>query len=164
MKKYLLIPLSILCLCHLSSFGQKKYEMTIEKKDGTNIVVDVDDIVRTYFKEKVEPVTQKIIDLSPFTVNFGTVSFGSSKTELVVISNVGTADLTFRIQKVDDDFIIDESDMDIVLPAGTEKIIKVVFMPRLADREYAQTAMIYTDADNGNQTLTMYGTSGKAQP
>lgn len=32
--------------------AQKKYEMVIEKTDGTNIVVNTADIVRTYFREK----------------------------------------------------------------------------------------------------------------
>ena len=35
-------------VCH----GQKKYEMVIEKTDGTNIVVNTEDIVRTYFRER----------------------------------------------------------------------------------------------------------------
>lgn len=35
-------------VCH----GQKKYEMVIEKTDGTNIVINTEDIVRTYFRER----------------------------------------------------------------------------------------------------------------
>ena len=40
-----------LCLLQTLAFGQKKYEMVIEKTDGTETVINVEDIVRTYFRE-----------------------------------------------------------------------------------------------------------------
>ena len=44
--------LAIISLVQIGSFGQKKYEMVIEKTDGTETVINVEDIVRTYFREK----------------------------------------------------------------------------------------------------------------
>jgi hypothetical protein len=51
MKKTFML-LAILSLCQTLAFGQKKYEMVIEKKDGSEIAVNVEDIVRTYFRER----------------------------------------------------------------------------------------------------------------
>lgn len=44
--------LVIACLCQAMAFGQNKYEMVIEKTDGTEVVIPVDDIVKTTFREK----------------------------------------------------------------------------------------------------------------
>jgi len=143
------------------SSNKKSSNVTVERYNAYHQYVTWDGKELTF--DNGDPTTQKIIDVAPVTFNFGTVNFGSSKTETFVVSNVGTADLTFRIQKVDGDFIIDESDKEVLLPVGAKKTFKVVFMPRLADKEYSQTAMIYTDAINGNQTLTFYGKSGKAK-
>ena len=38
-------------MCQATVFGQKKYEMVVEKTDGTEIAVNVEDIVRTFFRE-----------------------------------------------------------------------------------------------------------------
>ena len=51
MKKQLLLT-TFLCLLSVVCQAQKKYEMVIEKTDGTNIVVNTEDIVRTYFRER----------------------------------------------------------------------------------------------------------------
>ena len=50
--KRIITLLAIVALCQFSAFGQKKYEMVVEKTDGTEIIVNVDDIVRTYFRER----------------------------------------------------------------------------------------------------------------
>ena len=52
--KRIAVLFAIVCLCHITVFGQKKYEMVIEKTDGTEIVVNTEDIVRTYFRERTE--------------------------------------------------------------------------------------------------------------
>ena len=53
MKRTLTI-VAIFCLIQSIAFGQKKYEMVIEKTDGTETVINVEDIVRTYFRERSE--------------------------------------------------------------------------------------------------------------
>lgn len=52
--KRLIILFSIISLCQLASMGQKKYEMVIEKKDGTSVVIKTEDINRTFFREVTE--------------------------------------------------------------------------------------------------------------
>lgn len=51
MKKFLLF-IAIACLYNLSVFSQKKYEMVVEKVDGTEVVINIEDILRTYFRER----------------------------------------------------------------------------------------------------------------
>jgi hypothetical protein len=43
--------IAVIALCQTLAFGQKKYEMVIVKTDGSEIAVNVEDIVRTYFPE-----------------------------------------------------------------------------------------------------------------
>lgn len=49
--KRIITLLALVGLFHLVASAQKKYEMVIEKTDGTEIVINVEDIVRTYFRE-----------------------------------------------------------------------------------------------------------------
>ena len=61
MKKIIAL-FALMCLSHIVVLGQKKYEMVVEKTDGTEVVIKTDDIVRTYFRERnegVEPGDQK---------------------------------------------------------------------------------------------------------
>lgn len=50
--KRIFIILAAIGLCQSAMFGQKKYEMVVEKTDGTEVVFNVEDIVRTYFRER----------------------------------------------------------------------------------------------------------------
>lgn len=52
--KRIIVLFALICLYHIVVFGQKKYEMVVEKTDGTEIVVNTEDIVRTYFRERNE--------------------------------------------------------------------------------------------------------------
>lgn len=49
--KRVIILFAFICLHHFVSFGQKKYEMVIEKTDGSTIVIKTSDIIKTYFRE-----------------------------------------------------------------------------------------------------------------
>lgn len=48
--KRIIILLAFISLYHLVASAQKKYEMVIEKTDGTETVFNVEEIVRTYFR------------------------------------------------------------------------------------------------------------------
>ena len=48
--KRIITLLAIVCLYSTLAFSQKKYELVIEKTDGTEITVNSEDIVRTYFR------------------------------------------------------------------------------------------------------------------
>ena len=53
MKRIVLI-FALINLFHVAIFAQKKYEMVVVKTDGTEIVINTEDIVRTYFREVSE--------------------------------------------------------------------------------------------------------------
>lgn len=67
MKRFIL--LAVICLCQIAVFAQKKYEMVVEKTDGTDVVFNVEDIVRTYFRERSmpDPDNPNLLD-GPFPV------------------------------------------------------------------------------------------------
>lgn len=50
--KRIITLLAIVSMYNLAVSAQKKYEMVIEKTDGTEAVINVEDIVRTYFRER----------------------------------------------------------------------------------------------------------------
>ena len=52
--KRVFILLAVVTICHSIIFGQKKYVMVIDKTDGTVMATNVEDIVRTYFRERTE--------------------------------------------------------------------------------------------------------------
>lgn len=54
--KRIITLIFVVGLYQFTVFGQKKYEMVVEKTDGTEITVNVEDIVRTYFRERTEEV------------------------------------------------------------------------------------------------------------
>ena len=51
MKKKFLLLIMLVSLGNALCFGQKTYEMVVEKTDGTETVIPVSDIVRTYCRE-----------------------------------------------------------------------------------------------------------------
>lgn len=53
MKKIIAL-FALMCLSHIIVLGQKKYEMVVEKTDGTEVVIKTEDIIRTYFRERTE--------------------------------------------------------------------------------------------------------------
>ncbi|MBO5466263.1 MAG: hypothetical protein J6A02_02330 [Prevotella sp.] len=50
MKKFFVL-ITILFCCNIIVLSQKKYEMVIEKKDGTSVVIKTENINRTFFRE-----------------------------------------------------------------------------------------------------------------
>ena len=88
MKKITQIIL-LLSLCCIPSWGQKKYEMVVEKTDGTETVFNVEDISRTYFRERENgdendqtPPGVEVVDLGlPSGVKWANVNIGATKPE-----------------------------------------------------------------------------------
>ena len=84
----------LICFSHLVSFCQKKYEMVVEKIDGTETIIKVDDIVRTFFREIEEenvndntPQGVEAIDLGlPSGVKWASANIGATKPEANGIS------------------------------------------------------------------------------
>lgn len=50
MKRIVLL-LTLVSIYHINIFSQKKYEMVVEKTNGTEIVIKTDEVVRVYFRE-----------------------------------------------------------------------------------------------------------------
>ena len=50
MKKLTLF-FTLIIICQTVAYAQKKYEMVIEKTDGTSIAIKTEDITKTYFRE-----------------------------------------------------------------------------------------------------------------
>ena len=50
MKRVLLFV--FVCMCQMVVFGQKEYEMVVKKTDGAEVVINVEDIERTFFRER----------------------------------------------------------------------------------------------------------------
>ena len=68
--KRILTLFVIISLFHISGFGQKKYQMVIEKTDKTEVSINTNEIVKTYFREinydditAIDPVEER---LKPF--------------------------------------------------------------------------------------------------
>ena len=53
------------------SFAQKKYEMVIEKTDGTESVFNTEDVARTYFRERVHSYTSCPDSNHPHLIDLG---------------------------------------------------------------------------------------------
>lgn len=60
----------LICLFHIAGFGQKKYQMVIEKTDKTKISINTNEIVKTYFREinydEITPTNPVEERLKPF--------------------------------------------------------------------------------------------------
>ena len=76
MKKITLL-LVLVGLGHIVVWSQKKYEMVIEKTDGTSVIIKTEDIVKTFFREITSDADsqQKDFDL------VGTWCYGSSEED-----------------------------------------------------------------------------------
>ena len=70
MKKLLLL-IFLAWLSVTVSHAQKKYEMVVEKTDGSTIVVNTEDIIRTFFRERTEEPEKPDVPSSPvFLFNY----------------------------------------------------------------------------------------------
>lgn len=66
MKRIITLLIAI-CLYNINAFGQKKYEMVVEKTDGTETAFNVEDVRKTYFRERVEVNNGDGEEVSPYT-------------------------------------------------------------------------------------------------
>lgn len=87
MKKIITL-FALMCLSHIVVLGQKKYEMVVEKTDGTEIVIKTEEIIRTYFREIAgestdkTPAFVKAVDMGlPSGTKWSNVNVGASSEE-----------------------------------------------------------------------------------
>jgi len=96
------------------------------------------------------------IDVSPASLDFGTVDVGLSKTLSLTISNKGNADLTVSSMTTETPFTISES--PFTLQPGGSKTITVKFTPQSGGSFTKQLVIISNDPDEGSLTVNLTGT------
>jgi len=96
------------------------------------------------------------IDVSPASLDFGTVDVGLSKTLSLTISNTGNADLTVSSITTETPFTISES--PFTLQPGSSKTITVKFTPQSGGSFTKQLVIISNDPDEGSLTVNLTGT------
>lgn len=106
---------------------------------------------------------QKLIRVEPTKISFGNVPVGTSKTEHFTVSNDGSLDLTFKVSETHlEQYDIPESGKEFTLAAGKSKVFDVVFTPLGVGVSYGRIVRIFSDAENGTQTVALSGTGADA--
>lgn len=102
---------------------------------------------------------EPVINVSPGSIDFGTVEVGQSKTETFTVYNTGKVNLNFVIQSLYNEFDVSESGRSFTLRAGGSKSFSVTFTPSVKDYNYSESITITSDASNGTQYVSLYGRS-----
>lgn len=102
---------------------------------------------------------EPVINVSPGSIDFGTVEVGQSKTETFTVYNTGKVNLNFVIQSLYNEFDVSESGRSFTLRAGGSKSFSVTFTPSVKDYNYSESITITSDASNGTQYVSLFGKS-----
>ena len=78
-----------------------------------------------------------------------------------MVSNTGTAPLTYTIAATTGDFSIEGSGEAVTLQPGASHVYSVVFKPSIEDHQFSEVVEITSDATNGTQYLALVGASEK---
>ena len=98
------------------------------------------------------------LSLSGATLEFGSVTAGTSKTITVTASNTGTTSITVTSASISSQyFALSAPTLPITIVAGQSSPISVVFSPNAAGA-FSGTATITSDAPNSPTTLSLAGT------
>lgn len=84
--KRIIATVAFVGLCQIVAFGQNKYEMVVEKTDGSETVLNVEDVARTYFRQRYTSCPDSnhphMIDLGlPSGTKWACCNVGASKPE-----------------------------------------------------------------------------------
>ena len=143
----------------VKSSNKKSSNVTIERGHAYHLYATWDGSELTF--DNGDITTEKIIEVSPLEINFGTLAVDEGWAETFVVTNIGTEALTFRVEYTYGDFSIEESGRNFTLDIGEHMPFTVVFKPSEEDRPYQQSVAITSDAINGTQYLMLYGQSEK---
>jgi len=109
-------------------------------------------------KSTSQQVPSGALSLSGATLEFGSVTVGTSKTITVTASNTGTAPITVNSASISSQyFSLSAPSLPITIVAGQSSPISVVFSPNAAGA-FSGTASITSDAPNSPATLSLAGT------
>ena len=128
---------------------------------------DWDSYVRRFGGLTVRPVSdvlQATIKVEPMEIRFGDVPVGTTKTEHLTVSNIGTRDLTISLNETHTLFDIPESGQEFTLAPGEEKVFDVIYTPTEVGVQSSRIVSINSNAENGTQTVSIYGTGSELPP
>jgi hypothetical protein len=100
---------------------------------------------------------QPDIDVPP-SLSFGKVALGVPAVSTLLISNLGTSDLTVRKIASSDSQFVAQPD-SIVVPAGAKLRVTILFTPRALGVTSATLRLSSDDPDEGNITVTLTGSA-----
>jgi Abnormal spindle-like microcephaly-assoc'd, ASPM-SPD-2-Hydin len=104
-----------------------------------------------------QPPPTGTLSLSGATLDFGTVTAGTSKTLTVTVSNTGTASVTVSSVTISTKyFLMSAPSLPVTIPAGQSTPVTVVFSPNVAGA-FTALASIASDASNGLATVSLKG-------
>lgn len=117
----------------------------------------------------VTPDPEPEIDVAPTSVDFGTVTIGSSAQETVTISNIGDAPLAISSIFLSDD--VGGTDFSIVsggeagsIPADGTREVVIAFAPTVTFSQNSTLIINSDDADEGMVSIPLSGTGQDAPP
>ncbi|MSS71013.1 MAG: choice-of-anchor D domain-containing protein [Candidatus Latescibacteria bacterium] len=100
---------------------------------------------------------QPDIDVPP-SLSFGRVALGGPAVSTLLISNLGTSDLTVRKISASDSQFVAQPD-SIVIPAGAKLRVTILFTPRVLGVTSATLRLLSDDPDEGNITVALTGSA-----
>ena len=115
--------------------------------------------ISLYGNSKQQAAEEPAINVSPSSIDFGTVEVGNSKTETFTVYNTGKVSLNYVIQSLHNEFDVSESGRSYTLSAGGSKSFSVTFTPSVKDYNYSETITITSDASTGIQYVSLTGRS-----
>ena len=134
---------------------QEQVTITSDASNGTQYI-------SLYGNSEQQAAEEPAINVSPSSIDFGTVEVGQSKTESFTVYNTGKVNLTFSISSLYNDFSLPESGRSFTLGAGSSKTFSVTFRPTVKDKSYSESITITSDASNGTQYVSLSGRSKEA--
>ena len=143
----------------LSSTNTFSSEVSLQRGHAYHMYATWDGESLSFDKGDIEK--HKLIKVEPSEIDFGRVPVGTTKTEHFTVSNVGTADLTFSVEEIHGEFDIPESGKEFTLTPEETKIFDVTFTPSEVDVSGGPVVDIYSDAENGMQSIGLSGTGGE---
>ncbi|GEM_PF-1882856 len=100
---------------------------------------------------------QPDIDAPP-SLAFGRVALGAPAVSTLLISNLGTSDLTVRKITASDSQFVAQPD-SILIPAGAKLRVTVIFTPKVLGATSATLRLLSDDPDEGSVTVTLTGSA-----
>src|SRR6266496_2091653 len=105
-----------------------------------------------------QPQQSGILALSNASLDFGSVTAGTSKTLSVTVSNTGAASLTISSASFSSQhFSLSAPSLPVTIGAGQSSTISLAFSPNAAGA-FSATASITSNASNSSSSLSLSGT------